>query len=139
MMPTIPKDNLDPTLMTVYSETIKGKKRGRVTRTTKLPLHPHPNQRSNSLTQDIKGSVQYIDRILLSRNGIELPKLIREMARIYMAYAIFLQMRAFYQLRQGSDESFDDFYERFWTQVNTQETIGGTVPPSRHRRSIRRS
>jgi hypothetical protein len=52
---------------------------------------------------------------------IELLRLIRELAQnlqshMYRPNTVFLQMRAFYQLQQGPDESFDDFFERLDTQ-----------------------
>jgi hypothetical protein len=76
--------------------------------------------------QDITGSAEYQDNILPGRNGIELLKLIRDMAQnlqshVYTPNTLFLQIRAFYNLQQGPDESFDDFFERF----GTLETIGG--------------
>jgi hypothetical protein len=62
------------------------------------------NQCSESLMQDITGSAEYQDNILPGRNGIELLKLIRDIAQnllshVYTPNTIFLQMRAFYNLQ----------------------------------------
>jgi hypothetical protein len=81
--------------------------------------------------QDIAGCEEYTENILPARNGIDLLKLIRELAQnlqshVYRPNTVYLQMRAFYQLQQGPDESFDDFFERFDTQIGTLETVGSS-------------